>query len=88
MKANLIQNEIVSKTLRPMLRTVVRRSAFQWGTDQSLRLSLDTNLHVINEDVSKVPLYFLLFLLIVTYVLLGVWVGKRLITTYSLIGGN
>jgi SPX domain protein involved in polyphosphate accumulation/uncharacterized membrane protein YidH (DUF202 family) len=52
-KANSIQKEITEKSLNPVLRTVVRRSAFQRGTDQTLRFSLDTNLHIINETVPK-----------------------------------
>lgn len=52
-KANSIQEEIAGKKLGSVLRTVVRRSAFQAGADQSLRFSLDMNLHIINEDVDK-----------------------------------
>jgi len=52
-KATAIQDEIVSKQLSGALRTVVRRSAFQRGGDQTLRFSLDTNLHIINEKVDK-----------------------------------
>eukprot|EP01114_Cavostelium_apophysatum_P015378 TRINITY_DN4169_c0_g1_i1.p1 TRINITY_DN4169_c0_g1~~TRINITY_DN4169_c0_g1_i1.p1 ORF type:complete len:790 (-),score=213.02 TRINITY_DN4169_c0_g1_i1:26-2395(-) len=44
-----IQNEIVTKKLGPAVRTVCRRSAFQHGKDQTLRFSLDTNLHMIDE---------------------------------------
>lgn len=44
-----IQEEIVGKKLRSAVRTVCRRSAFQVGKDQSLRFSLDTNLHMIDE---------------------------------------
>jgi SPX domain protein involved in polyphosphate accumulation len=47
--ADDIQGEILAKTLRPALRTVVRRSAFQNGRDQSLRFSIDTNLHILDE---------------------------------------
>jgi len=44
-----IQSEIVTKRLGPAVRTVCRRSAFQQGKDQRLRLSLDTNLHMLDE---------------------------------------
>lgn len=44
-----IQDEIVGKSLGPAVRTVCRRSAFQEGRDQTLRFSLDTNLHMIDE---------------------------------------
>ncbi len=47
--ANDIQKEIENRKLRPALRTVVRRSAFQNGRDASVRFSLDTNLHMLNE---------------------------------------
>eukprot|EP00026_Physarum_polycephalum_P000999 Phypoly_transcript_01000.p1 GENE.Phypoly_transcript_01000~~Phypoly_transcript_01000.p1 ORF type:complete len:797 (+),score=119.30 Phypoly_transcript_01000:240-2630(+) len=52
-KAEVIQEEIVSKHLDSSLRTVVRRSAFQNGFDQTLRFSIDSNLHIINENVPK-----------------------------------
>jgi len=52
-KAELIQEEIVGKHLDSALRTVVRRSAFQNGFDQTLRFSIDSNLHIINENVPK-----------------------------------
>lgn len=53
LKVNFFPNldEITGKNLKSALRTVVRRSAFQQGADQSLRFSLDMNLHIINEDV-------------------------------------
>lgn len=44
-----IQAEIVSKRLKAGVRTVCRRAAFQEGKDQTLRFSLDTNLHMIDE---------------------------------------
>jgi len=47
-----IQEEIVGKKLHSAVRTVCRRSAFQVGKDQSLRFSLDTNLHMIDETPS------------------------------------
>eukprot|EP01111_Echinosteliopsis_oligospora_P008417 TRINITY_DN2406_c0_g1_i1.p1 TRINITY_DN2406_c0_g1~~TRINITY_DN2406_c0_g1_i1.p1 ORF type:complete len:771 (-),score=201.87 TRINITY_DN2406_c0_g1_i1:24-2336(-) len=51
--ADSIQDEIVGKGLGPSLRTVVRRSAFQEGGDQTLRFSLDSNLHILNEGGQK-----------------------------------
>ncbi len=44
-----IQEEITSKKLRAAVRTVCRRTAFQAGRDQTLRFSIDTNLHMIDE---------------------------------------
>lgn len=44
-----IQTSIVSKRLRPVVRTFYRRSAFQLPNDSSVRISLDTDLCMIRE---------------------------------------
>jgi SPX domain protein involved in polyphosphate accumulation/uncharacterized membrane protein YidH (DUF202 family) len=44
-----IQAEILTKHLFSAVRTVCRRTAFQQGRDASVRLSLDTNLHMLDE---------------------------------------
>lgn len=44
-----IQNAIIRKNLRPVLRTFYKRSAFQLPNDQRIRISLDTNLCMIRE---------------------------------------
>jgi len=48
-----IQKEIIEKKLGPAIRTVCRRSAYQNRNDFSLRLSLDTNLHMIDELLTQ-----------------------------------
>lgn len=44
-----IQDSIVRRKLRPVVRTFYRRSAFQLPNDSSVRLSLDTDLCMIRE---------------------------------------
>ncbi|GBN67133.1 Vacuolar transporter chaperone 4 [Araneus ventricosus] len=44
-----IQNAIVNKRLRPIVRTYYKRQAFQLPNDSSVRLSLDTELCMIKE---------------------------------------
>lgn len=44
-----IQTTVVSKKLRPIVRTFYKRTAFQLPNDSSVRLSLDTNLVMIRE---------------------------------------
>lgn len=44
-----IQNAIINKGLRPMLRTFYKRTAFQLPNDSSVRISLDTHLSMICE---------------------------------------
>lgn len=44
-----IQSAIITKNLRPSVRTFYRRNAFQLPNDSSVRLSLDTNLVMIRE---------------------------------------
>lgn len=46
---NEIQESIVSKQLRPIVRTYYKRSAFQLPNDSSVRISLDTELCMIKE---------------------------------------
>jgi len=48
-----IQYEIITKKLVSAMRTVCKRTAFQRGKDQSLRFSLDKNLHMIDETTWK-----------------------------------
>jgi SPX domain protein involved in polyphosphate accumulation len=47
--ANEIQNNIISLGLRPIIRTIYERTAFQLTTDNNVRLSLDTELEFIKE---------------------------------------
>jgi len=44
-----IQTAVITKRLRPAVRTFYRRSAFQLPNDSSVRISLDTNLVMIRE---------------------------------------
>lgn len=44
-----IQTAVVSKKLRPMVRTFYKRTAFQLPNDSSVRISIDTNLVMIKE---------------------------------------
>lgn len=44
-----IQTAIVTKKLRPIVRTFYKRTAFQLPNDSTVRLSLDTNLVMIKE---------------------------------------
>lgn len=48
-----IQSTIVSKKLRPIVRTFYKRTAFQLPNDSSVRISLDTNLCMIRECSNK-----------------------------------
>eukprot|EP00736_Rhodelphis_marinus_P013886 Rmarinus@m.27913 len=45
-----IQHAILDMKLRPMVRTVYRRTAFQLPGDASVRISLDTDLCMVLED--------------------------------------
>ncbi|KAF8982203.1 vacuolar transporter chaperone [Entomortierella lignicola] len=45
-----IQKSIVDMKLRPVLRTIYNRTAFQIPGDQRVRLSLDTDLCMVRED--------------------------------------
>lgn len=49
--AREVQESILSKNLRPTLRTFYNRTAFQLPADASVRISLDTELTMIKEDV-------------------------------------
>ena len=49
--AEEVQNSILSKELKPTLRTFYNRTAFQLPADASVRISLDTELTMIKEDV-------------------------------------
>lgn len=49
--AEEVQNSILSKNLKPTLRTFYNRTAFQLPADASVRISLDTELTMIKEDV-------------------------------------
>lgn len=49
--AEEVQNSILSKKLKPTLRTFYNRTAFQLPADASVRISLDTELTMIKEDV-------------------------------------
>lgn len=44
-----IQNAIIEKNLRPVLRTFYKRTAFQLPNDAQVRISLDTHLCMIKE---------------------------------------
>ncbi len=49
--ARQVQASVQSKTLKPTLRTFYNRTAFQLPADASVRISLDTELAMIREDV-------------------------------------
>lgn len=49
--AQQVQTSIQSKQLKPTLRTFYHRTAFQLPADASVRISLDTELTMIKEDV-------------------------------------
>lgn len=51
--AKEIQDVIIEKQLRPKLRTVYNRTAFQLPGDARVRISLDTELTMIREDGPK-----------------------------------
>lgn len=46
-----VQHSVVGKGLKPTLRTFYNRTAFQLPADASVRISLDTELTMIKEDV-------------------------------------
>lgn len=48
--ANEVQQSILTKKLRPMVRTFYNRTAFQLPGDARVRISLDTELTMIRED--------------------------------------
>ncbi|KAI9486976.1 MAG: VTC domain-containing protein [Benjaminiella poitrasii] len=45
-----VQNSILEKRMKPVLRTYYRRTAFQIPGDRSVRMALDTDLCFIRED--------------------------------------
>ncbi|ORX85130.1 hypothetical protein BCR32DRAFT_103135 [Anaeromyces robustus] len=49
--ANEIQTTIIDKQLRPTMRTIYNRTAFQLPDDQRIRISLDTELTFVREDL-------------------------------------
>lgn len=49
--AEEVQNSVLAKKLKPTLRTFYNRTAFQLPADASVRISLDTELTMIKEDV-------------------------------------
>jgi SPX domain protein involved in polyphosphate accumulation/uncharacterized membrane protein YidH (DUF202 family) len=49
--AEEVQNSVLNKKLKPTLRTFYNRTAFQLPADASVRISLDTELTMIKEDV-------------------------------------
>lgn len=49
--AEEVQDSVLSKNLKPTLRTFYNRTAFQLPADASVRISLDTELTMIKEDV-------------------------------------
>lgn len=48
-----VQTAIISKRLRPAVRTFYKRTAFQLPNDSSVRISLDTNLVMIREWIDS-----------------------------------
>lgn len=48
--ASEVQYAIIKKQLQPCMRTFYNRTAFQIGGDQTVRLSLDTELTMVRED--------------------------------------
>lgn len=51
--AKEVQHSLLTKQLKPTLRTYYNRTAFQLPADASVRISLDTELTMIKEDVSS-----------------------------------
>ncbi|SCO63222.1 vacuolar transporter chaperone, putative, partial [Plasmodium berghei] len=51
--ANEIQKMILNNNLEPIIRTSYLRSAFQQSTDNTLRISIDTNISMLNEYIKK-----------------------------------
>ncbi len=51
--AREIQDAVITKELRPVLRTFYNRTAFQLPGDARVRISLDTELSMIREDGPK-----------------------------------
>ncbi|GAB67335.1 hypothetical protein PCYB_113550, partial [Plasmodium cynomolgi strain B] len=51
--ATEIQDMIMKNGLEPIIRTSYLRSAFQLSNDNSVRISIDTNVSMLNEYVSK-----------------------------------
>lgn len=49
--AEEVQKSVLNKKLKPTLRTFYNRTAFQLPADASVRISLDTELTMIKEDV-------------------------------------
>lgn len=49
--AEEVQQSVMNKKLKPTLRTFYNRTAFQLPADASVRISLDTELTMIKEDV-------------------------------------
>lgn len=49
--AEEVQNSVKTQNLKPTLRTFYNRTAFQLPADASVRISLDTELTMIKEDV-------------------------------------
>ena len=49
--AEEVQTSVMTKDLKPTLRTFYNRTAFQLPADASVRISLDTELTMIKEDV-------------------------------------
>jgi len=47
--ATELQDEILERTFEPVLRTVYRRCAFQLPTTNAVRISIDTDLYLVNE---------------------------------------
>jgi uncharacterized membrane protein YidH (DUF202 family) len=47
--ASEIQNDVVTRGLRPAVRTMYRRSAFQLSSSNDVRISIDTDLNLIDE---------------------------------------
>lgn len=54
-----VQQAVDSKQLRPMIRTQYNRTAFQIPFDATVRVSLDTNLAMIKENIDGQPVALL-----------------------------
>lgn len=48
-----VQTEVVSKKLRPSVRTFYKRNAFQLPNDSTVRISLDTDLVMLKETTTE-----------------------------------
>eukprot|EP00744_Colponema_vietnamica_P007778 GILI01011149.1.p1 GENE.GILI01011149.1~~GILI01011149.1.p1 ORF type:complete len:736 (+),score=270.77 GILI01011149.1:82-2289(+) len=48
-----IQQSLLSKKLKPMVRTTYLRAAFQLSSSNDVRISLDTRLSLVNENVER-----------------------------------